>query len=102
MLPTLHKAQPPTTGPALPHYPTTALTGRPLHTCPDRLRPRQELSMITVPTYRRQARSIVLATIQAPQDGIHIQGATPAAGSFTITLSGKATGDIAIGWFIIG
>jgi hypothetical protein len=58
-------------------------------------------SSITVTAAGVTASSIVLATIQAPQSGIHIEGATPAAGSFTITLSGKAASDLAIGWLAI-
>jgi hypothetical protein len=48
------------------------------------------------------AASIVLATIQAPQAGVSIEGAQAGAGSFVITLSGKASGDLPVGWFVIG
>ena len=46
--------------------------------------------------------SIVLATIQAPQAGVAIEGAQPGPGSFVITLSGEAAGDLPVGWFVIG
>jgi hypothetical protein len=46
--------------------------------------------------------SIVLATIQRPQEGLAIAGAQAGEGSFEISLSGKAAADVPVGWFVIG
>jgi hypothetical protein len=45
---------------------------------------------------------IVLATIQKPQHGIYVEGAEAGTNSFTITLSGKPSGSLPIGWIILG
>jgi len=57
---------------------------------------------VTVPVNGMTPASIVLATIQAPQAGIAVEGAQAGAGSFVITLSGQAKGDLPVGWFVIG
>lgn len=57
---------------------------------------------VTVPVDGMTPASIVLATIQAPQAGIAIEGAQAGTGSFVITLSGPVTGDLPVGWFVIG
>ncbi len=46
--------------------------------------------------------SIVLATIQRPESGVSIEGATAGSGSFTITLSKKPTNAITVGWLVLG
>lgn len=48
------------------------------------------------------ASSLVLATIQDPQNGVFIEGAKPAAGSFTITLSKNAASSLPVAWFVLG
>jgi hypothetical protein len=57
---------------------------------------------VTIPVDGMTPASIVLATIQAPQAGIAIEGAQAGAGSFVLTLSGPAKGDLPVGWFVIG
>jgi hypothetical protein len=57
---------------------------------------------MTVPVDGMTPASIVLATIQAPQAGIAIEGAQAGTESFVLTLSGPATGDLPVGWFVIG
>lgn len=57
---------------------------------------------VTVPVDGMTPASIVLATIQAPQAGIAIEGAQAGAGSFVITLSATAQADLPVGWFVIG
>lgn len=46
--------------------------------------------------------SIVLATIQKPESGVSIEGATAGSGSFTITLSKKPASGITVGWLVLG
>lgn len=46
--------------------------------------------------------SVVLATIQKPQGTVCVAGAEAGSGQFTITLTGKATSSLPVGWFVIG
>ena len=57
---------------------------------------------VTVELAGMTTSSIVLATIQKAYEGIAIEAATPASGSFTITLTAKAPAKIPVGWFVIG
>jgi len=57
---------------------------------------------VTVKLKEVSATSIVLATLQELQAGLAVAAAVPVAGSFTITLTAKATADINVGWFVIG
>jgi hypothetical protein len=57
---------------------------------------------VTVKVAGMSKSNIVLATIQEPQAGLAVEGAKPANGSFTITLSGKAKATVPVGWFVLG
>ncbi len=45
--------------------------------------------------------SIVLATIQTPQNGLFIEGAQAGSGSFTLTFSKKTSGQLRVGWMLL-
>ena len=55
---------------------------------------------VTVPGITKSG--IVLATIQSPHSGVAIEGALAADRKITITLTGNAPANIAVGWFVIG
>jgi hypothetical protein len=57
---------------------------------------------VTVKVAGITAGSIVLATLQELHAGLAVAAAVPAAGSFTITLTGKVPVDTKVGWFAIG
>jgi len=59
-------------------------------------------STVTVTTSAVTTSTLVLATLQQFQTGVHVSAAVPAAGSFTITLNGAATTDLPVAWFFIG
>lgn len=62
--------------------------------------PGQKTKMVSVPGM--SASSLVLATIQHPENGVFIEAAQPAAGSFTITLSKNASSSLPVAWFVLG
>jgi len=45
--------------------------------------------------------SLILATMQQILGSITVLAAVPAAGSFTITLTGAPTGNVKVAWFVI-
>lgn len=45
--------------------------------------------------------NIVLATIQRPRGNLAVAGAQAGSGSFTITLTGNASGSVPVGWMVI-
>lgn len=46
--------------------------------------------------------SLVLATVQQLEKGVHLAAAVPAAGSFTIYLTAASTNPLNVAWFVIG
>jgi hypothetical protein len=57
---------------------------------------------VTVKVSGLTSKSIVLATIQEPQGTICVAGAQAGNGEFTITLTGKPSAKLPVGWFVIG
>ncbi len=57
---------------------------------------------VTVKVAGMTPSSVVLATIQKPQGTVSIAAAEAGNGQFIITLTGKATSSLPVGWFVIG
>jgi hypothetical protein len=57
---------------------------------------------VTVKVKGMTTSSVVLATIQKPQGTVCVAGAQAGNGQFTITLTGKATSSLPVGWFVVG
>ncbi|HUC58215.1 MAG TPA: hypothetical protein VMA95_12495 [Streptosporangiaceae bacterium] len=57
---------------------------------------------VTVKVPGMTSSSIVLATIQKAQGTVSIAAAEAGSGEFTVTLTGKATSSLPVGWFVIG
>ena len=58
--------------------------------------------MLTVDVDGLTASSLVLATVQQLEKGVHLAAAVPAAGSFTVHLTGAPTTPLNVAWFVIG
>lgn len=57
---------------------------------------------VTVPVPAATPSSLVLATLQHLLGSIHVQAASAATGSITITLSGTPTAALPVAYFVLG